>query len=152
MIISFDNLAEAGGRHLAREPWAGKYVYDKGWSHLGVLANGATWFRDPDLIARLEALRDEGFFARSKRVVLCGSSMGGFGALVFSRLVDDPIVIALNPQSTLDIKQVPWENRYAKGKRQNWRLPYSDVAGHLGHIARGYIILDRFEKLNLRYS
>lgn len=151
LVVSFDNLAAAGGRHLARDPWGGKFIRDMGWSHLGILANGPTWFRDAQLIARLESLRDEGFFARYKRVAFCGTSMGGFGALVFSRLAQSPTVIAFDPQSTLAGALVPFENRYDKGRRQDWSLPYSDAAGQLDHVARGYLVLDPFEKRDVQH-
>ena len=40
LVVTFDNLAEAGGRHYARDAWAAKFIADNGWSHLGVFAGG----------------------------------------------------------------------------------------------------------------
>lgn len=144
LVVSFDNLAEAGGRHLAREPWAGKFVADNGWSHLGIFAHGPTWFRDKDLIDRLEALRDAGMFEKHTRVIFCGSSMGGFGALTFARLSPGSTVVAFSPQSTVDPKLVPWEQRFKKARGQDWDLPYSDAAGGMRDVGRAYVVYDRF--------
>ena len=122
LVVSFDNLAEAGGRHLAREPWAGKFIADNGWSHLSIFAHGPTWFRDATLIERLENLRNSDFFKRFRKVVFCGTSMGGFAALTFARLSPGSTVIAFSPQSTLAAELVPWEVRFRKGRGQDWTL------------------------------
>lgn len=144
LIVTFDNLSDAGGRHLAREPWAGKFIADHGWSHLSVFSQGPMWYRDAQLIARLEALRDSGLFARFKRVVFCGTSMGGFAALTFSGLAPASVVIALSPQSTLDTAVVPWETRFRKGQTQDWTLPYSDAVKGLETAKQAYVIYDPF--------
>lgn len=144
LVVTFDNLSDAGGRHLAREPWAGKFVADKGWSHFSVFSKGPLWYRDAQLISRLEALRDTGLFTRFKRVVFCGTSMGGFAALTFSQLVPGAVVIAFSPQSSLDTAIVPWETRFRKGQVQDWTLPYSDAAKGLETAQKAYVIYDPF--------
>lgn len=152
LIVSFDNLAEAGGRHLAREPWAGKFVRDNGWSHLSVFAQGPTWFREQSLIDYLEHLRDSGFFARFSKVVFCGTSMGGFGALVFSSLAPGSTVIAFSPQTTLDTAIVPWETRFVKGRRQNWQLTRSDASLEIADAAMVHLVYDPFDGLDRKHT
>ncbi len=61
LVITFDNLAEAGGRHYDRDAWAAKYIAENGWNHMGVMAAGPTWFRDEKLIAFLDGLKSDGF-------------------------------------------------------------------------------------------
>ncbi len=142
LVVTFDNLAEAGGRHLDREPWAGKFCRDKGWSHLSVFAQGPTWFRDQHLITFMEGLRDQGLFARFDRVAWAGTSMGGFGALAFSDLAPGSTVVAFSPQTTLSEDLTPWENRFQKGRVQDWTLPRSDAAQHLDHGGATFVIYD----------
>lgn len=38
LLVTFDNLAEAGGRQFDRDAWAAKFISDNGWNHLGVMA------------------------------------------------------------------------------------------------------------------
>ncbi|NSX54784.1 hypothetical protein [Parasulfitobacter algicola] len=142
LIISFDNLSDAGNPRYDREPWAAKFCRDNGWSHLGIFAQGPTWFRSKQLIALFDRLRNEGFFQRFKNVTLCGASMGGFAAMAFCDFAPGATVIAFSPQTTLDQTVVPWENRFQKGHDQDWSLPYSDAADQVSRAGRLYIIFD----------
>ncbi|KAE9631775.1 hypothetical protein [Parasedimentitalea maritima] len=144
LVVSFDNLAEAGGRRYDREPWAAKFCADNGWSHLGILAQPPSWFRDKPLIHFLEHLRDAGFFKRFDRVTFCGASMGGFGALTFCDLSPGSTVIAFSPQSTLAADLVPWEKRFGKGRKMDWTLPYSDAASQTSRAEQVYVVYDPF--------
>nr|WP_325250522.1 hypothetical protein [Amylibacter sp.] len=145
LVITFDNLAEAGHDGYDREAWASSFCNYNNWSHLGVFAQGPSWFRDARLIARLEKLRDDGFFAQFDHVTLSGASMGGFAALVFSALVPGANVIAFSPQSTLITDRVPWEQRFAKGREFDWTLPYSDGAECIKTAAKVYVVYDPYE-------
>lgn len=144
LVISFDNLSQAGNKLLAREPWAQKVCADWGYSHLGVYAQKSTWFRDAGLIAHLEKLRDDGFFEQFDRVALTGTSMGGFAALTFASLAPGCTVITFSPQSTLDTTLVPWEGRFAKGRAADWSLPFSDAAKQIAPAGKVYAIYDHF--------
>ncbi len=145
LVISFDNLAEAGGTHFNRDPWAVKFVQDNGWSHLGIMADGPTWFREAQLITYLEKLAADGFFDKFDRIATCGTSMGGFGAMTFANLVKATHVIAFSPQSSLDGQITPWENRFGKGRAQDWSLPYSDAVGSTDEAENVYVIYDHFD-------
>lgn len=37
------------------------------------------------------------------------------------------MVIALDPQSTMDPRVVPWETRFAEARRQDWTGPFADA-------------------------
>ncbi len=146
LVITFDNLAEAGGRHYDRDAWAAKYIAENGWNHMGVMAAGPTWFRDEKLIAFLDGLKSDGFFANFAHVSLAGSSMGGFGALTFAALSPGATVLAFSPQITLSNEILPWESRFPKGRKQNWHLPYSDARDGIKTAHRVYAVYDPFQK------
>lgn len=144
LFVTFDNLSNISDRSSERGPWAYKLAQDLSLSHLGIMAHGKMWYRDADLIARLERLRDEGFFAGYERVVFSGSSMGAFAALVFSALSPGAHVIAFNPQTTLNPELVPWDNRYWVGTRQDWTLPFSDAKDTIQAAARISVFYDPY--------
>ena len=152
LVVSFDNLAEAGGQRYDREAWAAKFCADRDWSHLGILAQPPSWFRDMELISFLEGLRDSGFFKRFARVAFCGTSMGGFGALTFSSLAPGSTVVAFSPQTTLARDKAGWDRRFRKGMRQDWSLPYSDAAEHASCAGRIYLVYDPFLALDRRQA
>ena len=155
LLVTFDNLSNVRNGSALRVPWAYKFARDTKVSHLGVFAHRPDWYRDAGLIERMQRLADDGFFEGHDRVVFAGSSMGAFGALAFSSLVPGAHVLAFNPQSTLDTALVPWEERYAKGRAQDWTLPLSDAsrlldrAGPVSLFYDPYFAPDRqhFERL-----
>ncbi len=151
LVVSFDNLSDAGNRRYDREPWGGKFLADSGWSHLGIYSQVPHWFRDQGLIEMLEKLKSDGFFGQFERVAFCGTSMGGFGALTFSGLSPGATVIAFSPQTTLNEGLVPWETRFAKGRAADWSLPYSDAAEQTGAAARIYVVHDPFHVLDRKH-
>ncbi|PIE09767.1 MAG: hypothetical protein CSA72_10665 [Rhodobacterales bacterium] len=151
LVVSFDNLSDAGYPGYDPEPWATKFIRQNGWSHLGVMAQGPTWFRDAQIIGFLELLRDQGFFSQFKRVAMVGTSMGAFAALTFSSLAPGATVVAMSPQSTLDRNLVGWESRFQKGQAQDWSLPYSDAADQLGRLGRAYVLYDPFLAADLAH-
>lgn len=144
LVVSFDNLSQAGNDAYAREPWAQKFCADREYSHLGVYSQTPTWFRDLALIEHLTRLRRQGFFKPFKQVSFVGTSMGAFGALAFSSLAPGANVVAFSPQSTLDETLVPWEDRFAKGRAADWSLPYSDAAKNVSKAGKAYLIYDPF--------
>ncbi|WP_339112948.1 hypothetical protein [Thioclava sp. GXIMD2076] len=144
LVVSFGNLttSQTGGE---QHPWGQHLLQGQGWSVLGVINNRNDWYRDAELIAALETLRDEGFFKRFDRVSFYGASMGGFGALTFSRLAPGAHVVAFAPQSTLDPSRVPFEDRYAAAAlKGDWSLPYGDAAYSTRDLASAEIFYDPF--------
>lgn len=148
LLVTFDNLSNVNDAAVDREPWAFKFAQDNALSQLGVMAHVSDWYRDAGLIARFEALVQEGFFDGYERVVFAGVSMGGYAAIAFASLVPGAHVIAVNPQSTLDPDLVPWETRYQSGRRQDWTLPLSDAAALTGGLGRVHIFYDPYHALD----
>ncbi|PTX55643.1 hypothetical protein C8N43_0282 [Litoreibacter ponti] len=151
LVVSFDNLSQAGNEAYQREPWAQKFCADQGYSHLGVYAQTPTWFRDQALIDHLVKLRREGFFKAFDSVSFVGTSMGAFGALTFSSLAPGCTVAAFSPQTTLDEDLVPWENRFSKGRAADWSLEYSDAAKQTKRASKVYVVYDQFHEGDRRH-
>ena len=152
LVVTFDNLAELGNTGLHRGPWAYDFYAARGCSVLGVMARKGIWFREPELITALQRLADDGFFARFKKVLFTGNSMGGFGALAFSRLAPGADVLAFSPQSTLDKAKVPWEPRYEKAWSADWTLPCSDAAEGLDSAGQVTVIYDPYVTEDRRHA
>src|SRR6056297_3667996 len=85
-----------------RLPWGFSFIKEQGWSMLGVLAGGWTWYREPWVYEQFDDLQSSGFFKQFKRVVFYGASMGGYAACAFSPAAPGCDVVAISPQSTVD--------------------------------------------------
>ncbi|PZQ99973.1 MAG: hypothetical protein DI533_04930 [Cereibacter sphaeroides] len=148
LVVTFDNLDIAMTKREERRPWGFHFIEKQGWSMLGVMANGWTWYRDPWVSAEFDRLRDEGFFARFDRVVFYGASMGGYAACAFSAACPGADVVAISPQSTLDRTLVPWETRYSTAWGRDFSGPYGDAAITSQTASRVSLLYDPYEPLD----
>ena len=148
LLVTFDNLSNVSETSALREPWAFKFARDANISHLGITAQVSDWYRDIELIERMQTLAAEGFFDGYDRVVFAGVSMGGFAAIAFASLVPGAHVVSVNPQSTLNPDLVPWETRYQNGQRQDWTLPLGDAAALTSGLGRVNIFYDPYHELD----
>ena len=149
--MTFDNLSNVNDLSADREPWAYKFVRDNGFSHLSVMARRKDWYRDPQLIDYLQKLSADGFFAEFDKVILTGTSMGGFAALAFASLSPGATVISFNPQTTLEEAIVPWEKRFGMGRARNWALPHSDCAFEIAEVEKAFVLYDPFFEPDRRH-
>lgn len=152
LCVTFDNLDIAMEKRDDRRPWGFSFIEAQGWSMLGVMANGWTWFRDPWVTGEFLRLRDEGFFASFEQVIFYGASMGGYGALAFSAAHPGSNVVVFSPQTVLDKRLVPWETRY----RVAWDYDYSDAFGDAAKTVaaarRVNVFYDPYSDLDARHA
>lgn len=125
LVVAFDNLDDIR-QDPNRLPWAVDFISSQGWSSLGFMAHGPTWYRDDAVLDFFDELRDTGFFNGFERVVFYGTSMGGYAACAFSAARPGATVVAINPQATMDRERAGWENRY----RKSWRHDYFGRYGY----------------------
>ncbi|MFS4439213.1 hypothetical protein ACMA5I_13455 [Paracoccaceae bacterium GXU_MW_L88] len=142
LMVSCDNLSSARDDTMDRSPWGYAFVAKNGWSQLGIMTYNADWFRNDDLLTYLASLRDSGFFHRFKKIVMTGTSMGGYAACAFASLAPGCTVIAFSPQSTLDERLVPWEERFNSGRKANWDGLFRDGAVEAKAAKEVFLIYD----------
>lgn len=121
LLVTFENLDHVAGRGEERLPWGYGLATARGWSLLGLMAHGWTWYREEAVFDFFDELRRDGFFDRFERVVFYGASMGGYAAATFARAAPGATVIAICPQATLSRDIAPWETRYRKA----WKRDFS---------------------------
>lgn len=148
LVVTFDNLDIAMNKRTDRRPWGYDFIEKQGWSMLGVLAGGWTWYREPWVAETFDRLRDEGFFRRYKRVVFYGASMGGYAAAAFSAACPGADVVVISPQSTLDKSVVPFETRYHTAWGFDYSGPYGDAAEASRDARAVTILYDPYEPLD----
>jgi hypothetical protein len=152
LVVTFDNLDIAMNKREERRPWGFHFIEKQGWSMLGVMAGGWTWYRDPWVAAEFDRLASTGFFAQFERVVFYGASMGGYAACAFSAACPGADVVAISPQSTLSRALVPWETRYKVAWDRDWSGPYGDAAEASKSARRVSILYDPYEPLDAGHA
>lgn len=152
LVVTFDNLDIAMTKREERRPWGYEFIEKQGWSMLGVMAGGWTWYRDRWVHAEFDRLRDEGFFRQFRRVVFYGASMGGYAACTFAPACPGADVVAISPQSTLDHRLVPWETRYRAAWGYDFSGPYGDGAEVSAAAGRVFLLYDPYAKLDALHA
>ena len=148
LVVTFDNLDIAMNNRDDRRPWGFSFIEEQGWSMLGVMAGGWTWYRNPWVSEQFDELRDSGFFTKFRRVVFYGASMGGYAACAFSAAAPGCDVVAISPQTTLDKSIVPWEKRYKVAWDRDFSGPYGDATKTIELARRVSILYDPYEPLD----
>lgn len=151
LYVSFDNLSSVR-TDKNRDPWGYGLAAKSEWSSLGVMCYRPNWFRIPRLFDELNRLADQGFFEGYRHVVFTGTSMGAYAACAFSGLAPGCTVIAFSPQSTLDPRVVPWDERYPAGRDADWSGPFADAAPELGSAGKAWIVYDPHDACDRRHA
>lgn len=150
LFITFEHAGgplERPGKY--RPGWGTGFLRRERIDHIAVKPKRKDWYTRPDLpqiFAQLGAL-----FARYREVVPYGGSMGGFAALTFADLVGATTVIAIAPQSTLDPRKTPWDNRFPPAQDCDFSGPYGDAVGKYAGVARVLIVVDRYCEPDMRH-
>jgi hypothetical protein len=124
LIVSFDRLEDIAAHEPGQMPQIFGQATQNGWSHLSVISEGRTWYRDAAVHAHMDRLVDEGFFDNFDRVVFYGAGMGAYAAAAFSVVAPGAVVIAVQPRATLDPDMAGWDRRDLAARRLNFTDRY----------------------------
>lgn len=154
LLVTFENLDHVSDRSDDRLPWGYGFVTGQGWSLLGMMAHGWTWYRDASVYAFFDELRSADFFDRFDRVVFYGGSMGAYAAASFARAAPGAIVIAISPQATLSRDIAPWETRYHKVWKRDFSpgAPYSYAPDGAATASHMYLFYDPSSPLDAMHA
>lgn len=141
LLVSFDTVDAI----LARDdqmPLAQAHAAARGWSHVCVIADGATWFRDPAVYAYFDRLVDETFLEEFDTVLFYGAGMGGYAACAYAVSAPGAQVLAIHPRATLDPAQAGWDKRDLAARRLNFTDRYGYAPDMLEGAAQVTVIHD----------
>jgi len=152
LLVSFDSHQNICRRdeHCAPAGWATAQA--NGWSHLALISDGNTWFRDPQIYDYFDRLVDDGFFENYDRVVFYGSGMGGYAAAVFSVASPGATVVALQPQSTLAADKAAWDTRFPRMRRTDFSTRYGYAPDMIEGAGKVFILHDPLEAFDAMHA
>ncbi|MEP2642100.1 phosphoadenosine phosphosulfate reductase [Roseobacter sp.] len=112
------------------------------WSHLGLISDGDTWFRDPAIYTYFDTLVDDGFFDRFETVLFYGAGPCGYAAAAFSVAAPGARVLAIQPQATLDPQITGWDTRFTAMRRTSFSDRYGYAPDMLDAAAEAFVLFD----------
>jgi hypothetical protein len=129
-----------GNKILSGNLYGGNFLLENGFDVVNFKTTEYDWFQSvPDeIFSQIGAIcRKENY----QRRVSMGSSMGGYAAICFSRLLECDIVLAFSPQYTI---RNHFDVRFADyGDRIEWRYAIDEAS--ICHHAQYYLVYDSFD-------
>ena len=141
LIVSFETMDQARAR-AGQMPLAHHVAAAKGWSHLCLIADGQTWYRDPAVYAYFDRLVDEAFFEDFDQILFYGAGPSAYAACAFSVAAPGARVLALNPIATLDPAVAGWDERYKTARKLDFTSRYGYAPDMVDGCAALSVIYD----------
>ncbi|MEM1066224.1 MAG: phosphoadenosine phosphosulfate reductase [Pseudomonadota bacterium] len=152
LLVSFDTIASARTGSQEGLPHALTVAQAHGWSHLSLLANRASWFRDPAVYSYFDRLVDDAFFEDFDRIIFFGAGACGYAAAAYSVAAPGATVIAIAPQATLDPQVAIWDDRFVGLRRTDFSSRYGYAPEMVDACEAAYIIYDPTVELDAMHA
>jgi hypothetical protein len=124
----------------------------RGWSHLCLIAEGPTWYRDPAIYGYFDRLVDDAFFEDFDRVVFYGAGMGAYAACAYSVAAPGATVLAVQPVATLDPSIAGWDPRHAEQRRLCFTDRYGYAPDMTDGAGRVFLVFDPEQQLDAMHA
>lgn len=152
LLVTFETFQGIQSLSESAHPLGWDMVQAMGWSHLALVSDGDTWFRDDQVFAYFDQLSDEGFFDEFDRVVFYGAGPCGYAAAAFSVAAPGATVVAIQPQATLDPDMTEWDDRFTHMRRVDFRDRYGYAPDMLDAAERCFLIYDPVVDLDAMHA
>jgi len=152
LLVTFETVQ--GIQNLSEQalPLGFDLVRNQGWSHLCLVSNGDTWFRDENVYTFFDQLDDDGFFEEFDNVLFYGAGPCGYAASAFSVSAPGATVLAIQPQATLDPRITEWDDRFTEMRRTSFTDRYGYAPEMLDGAAKAFVIYDPYEPLDAMHA
>lgn len=142
LLISFEGLDDIRSDHPTQLPFGYRLAHSNGWSHLCIIADGPTWWRDTAVFDYFDRLIDAEFLERFERVTFFGASDGGYAAAAFSVAAPGAQVLALQPVATLNPQQAGWDRRFVEHRRLDFTRRYGYAPDMIEGAGQVFVVFD----------
>jgi len=142
LLVSFETHDSIERLSEKAHPMGWEMVRALGWSHLCILGDGDTWFRDRRVFGFFDRLVDDGFFEDFEQVIFYGAGECGYAAAAFSVAAPGATVIAVQPQASLDPRVAEWDDRFVHMRRTSFTDRYGYAPDMLDAADRAFVLYD----------
>lgn len=152
LLVTFEEAGAVRERPEGGMPTGFGLAAAQGWSHVAMMCEGQTWFRDAAVFRHFDRLCDDAFFDDFDRVLFYGAGMGGYAAAAFSVAAPGATVLALCPRATLDPALTGWDPRHRGARRLTFTDRYGYAPEMIEAAARVFIVHDPAERLDAMHA
>ena len=152
LLVTFETVDGIRTLSDTAQPLGFDMIRALGWSHLCVISDGDTWFREPLIYEFFDKLIDDGFFEEFDKVVFYGAGPCGYAAAAFSVAAPGSTVLAIQPQATLDPRMTEWDDRFVEMRRTPFNDRYGYAPDMLDAAQEAYIFYDPNQHLDAMHA
>lgn len=152
LLVTFETIQGIQALSPDAQPMGWDMVRALGWSHLCLVSDGDTWFRDAQVYAYFDRLTDDGFFDDYDQVIFYGAGPCGYAAAAFSVASPGATVVAIQPQATLDPRVTEWDDRFVEMRRTAFDDRYGYAPDMLDAAQQAYVFYDQHEHLDAMHA
>lgn len=152
LLVTFETMEGIRTLSPRAQPLGFDMVRAQDWSHLCVISEGDTWFRDPVLYDFFDRLTDDGFFDSYHRIVFYGAGPCGYAAAAFSVAAPGATVVVVQPQATLDPRMTEWDTRFTDMRRVSFTDRYGYAPDMIDAADRAFVLYDPHETLDAMHG
>ena len=142
LFVTFENLQGIQVLSDDAHPIGWDMIRVANWSHLAMISDGDTWFRDEHVYAYFDRMVDDGFFDEFEQVIFYGAGPCGYAAAAFSVVAPGSTVLTVQPQATLDPAIAGWDERFAEERRRDFTSRYGYAPDMMDAAGQGFVIYD----------
>jgi hypothetical protein len=152
LLVTFETMQGIRALSETAQPFGFEMVRTLGWSHLCVVSDGDTWFRDPLIYGFFDQLVDDGFFEEFDKVVFYGAGPCGYAAAAYSVASPGATVVVVQPQATLDPRMSEWDDRFPDIRRTSFSDRYGYAPDMLDAADSAFVIYDPRQELDAMHA
>ena len=152
LLVTFETIQGIQALSETAQPFGFDMVKAQGWSHLCIVSDGDTWFRDSRVYGFFDHLIDDGFFEEFDNVVFYGAGPCGYAAAAFSVAAPGATVIAVQPQATLDARMTEWDDRFTEMRRTSFTDRYGYAPDMLDAADQAFVVYDPRQELDAMHA
>ncbi|MEO8242886.1 MAG: phosphoadenosine phosphosulfate reductase [bacterium] len=141
LLVTFETIDQARTRD-GQMPLAHYVAAANGWSHLCLIADGQTWFRDPAVYAYFDRLVDDSFFEDFDRVLFYGAGISAYAACALAVAAPGAQILALSPIATANPAQTSWDDRFPPARKLDFTSRYGYAPDMVEGCAAMTVITD----------
>ena len=152
LLVTFETIESILEDSEDELPLGFDLVAANGWSHLGIIAHGNTWFRDQALYNYFDRLVDDGFFEDFDRVIFMGAGMCGYAAAAYSVVAPGCTVMVYNPLASLDPRVTEWDQRFTSMRRTSFTDRYGFAPDMIEAANQVFVFYDPEEEMDAMHA
>lgn len=142
LLVTFEEGGAVRSGLPGREPEGMALARPRGWSWLGIIAEGPTWWRDPAVWRYVDRLVDDTFLEDFDRVLFLGAGAGGYAAAAYSVAAPGAAVLLAAPQATLAPRLAGWDRRFPAARRRDFSSRYAFAPDMTEGAGQVHLIFD----------